>query len=292
MREGFTLRREIGWYPSEDKYQLCNPGGKFRAKISYTGEDVKYYAPNSSGREVQVAGPPTSSAFELIPDVFDVSINVPIQVASLVGNASGGFIQADTKEGRRQFHSAITEARVQGAAGTNVISEAIQAASDVVDAVKSGVVGTLKYLASGVNGSVGGIKNCPVPAEFVGHIRIYTEREGWFSEGSDMNDRYSWVWAKAWMWQHVYTLNYADWLTGKARWKDWLDLRRTDNQQAEMYLYQRNRYETSRLPPELRLPYYGHPFHNWADYHHYPITALPPDVRTLRADVRRRHYVY
>ena len=54
MREGFTLRREIGWYPSEDKYQLCNPGGKFRAKISYTGEDVKYFAPDSSGREVPV----------------------------------------------------------------------------------------------------------------------------------------------------------------------------------------------------------------------------------------------
>jgi hypothetical protein len=294
MREGFRLRREIAWYPREDAApQRCNPGGKYIANVSYAdGGSITFFAPDASGREVRVSAPPTSSAFEIIPDVFSASVGVTIDVGGLVGGASGGFIQADTREGTRQFHTSITEASGQLAAGSNLITNIIQGASDLVQTVKDGVVSVLQYLASGASASIGGIKNCPVPAEFVGHIRIYTEREGWFCEGSDMNDRYNWVFAKSWMWQHVYTVNYVDWLTGRRAWQRWLDLRRTNDSEAESHLHRRRTYQNSPHPPELRMRYFGHPWHNWADYHHYPITSLPPDVRTLSAAQRAGHYLY
>jgi hypothetical protein len=281
LQEGFWLAREVNWYPKESASKLVDPGGRYKAHVKYSdGGSIKYYWPIATEHE----GPPASSAYEIVSDVFEFSLDVSIDLRVLFAGVSSGWIQAQTKSGLRGFYSSIREVRGQVPADANLVLQTIDAVKGVVDTVKDGIYSTVKYLVNGASAGVGGMKNCPVPSEAVGHICVVTQREGWFAEGSDMNDRYKMVWAKTWMAHDIYTVNYADYLTGKALWERWLRAPKSDR---EGEIYRRRAYANSKQPVHLRLPYAKSPWAAWADFHRYPITAPPPDVRFIKD--RRQH---
>jgi hypothetical protein len=282
-REGFTVRRDVVWYPNESTARPCNPGGRFYAHHRYDNDSTTYYTIDENNRRSNLSGAPTSSAFEMT-NVATLTANFTFDAIVLTGGHSAGAIEGKTSAGVRGFLASITEANAQVDYGTGILNRIAGLPADALGVLQS----LIESVTSGF--TLGGMKDILVPSESVGHIRVYQESSGWFQEGSDMNGRYTWVTGKNYMFYHVYTANYADYLTGKARWESFLSLPSHERQRLadSAARWAEEVYNQDRIRQPMRHPWLG-----WARAHNHPATSPPEDVRTLSSYARsERNYRY